>query len=400
MLPQTIPADRTKAAMLILNFQILFVSFIGHVTTSCCSTVSPACEARFCDNSESDFAVEDDKTVTGVSLLQTDIRLSHEGSKPAALEALVQVSTISDLAGKSMKAMKEIKKIKEGTAAVASVVSEPAPMPAVALRAFDAVAQNARKKLEINSSPGASPKFPFLRGHVFQAVDISLPLTPPILKHDPKTGQGQGDKNIVGMEQLSGGGRKCIVYGIGIAGESDFEQQMGRAGCETHAFDCSVDSKDPVVAGQPFKFHDWCIGEKKDESLPSDNAYVNKSERERRGSVGKAKATKFKSLSDTMAELGHEHVDLLKFDIEGFEWELFQTEILPSKNLPEQLSFELHTQGALKQFVPPANVKGKGFVEVNQLFKALFDRGYRVASKELNNGDPTCAEFIAVNVNA
>merc|ERR1719277_1594134 len=100
-----------------------------------------------------------------------------------------------------------------------------------------------------------------------------------------------------------------------------------------------------------------------------------------------------------MTELGHTYLDVLKFDIEGFEWKLFETEILPSKRLPEQISFELHTQKASPYFVPQENVADKDFVAVNQLFLSLYQLGYRVSSKEVNNGDPACAEFVMVNVN-
>jgi len=242
--------------------------------------------------------------------------------------------------------------------------------------------------LEEGSAEDAKPEDSQKSGSVFEAVEVSLPLEPPILKHPRDTGEGQGDKNIVGLSELTTGGRSCIVYGIGIADDSNFEQQMQTHGCETHAFDCAVDAKSAVVAGQSFKFHPWCIGQPGNVSFEG-NLYVK----------GDEKKLKFKSLSETMAELGHSHIDLLKFDIEGFEWPLFHTQLLTSSNLPEQLSFELHTQKANPAYVPPANVKDKGYVEVNRLFKSLYDKGYRVTSKELNSGDPACAEFVAINVN-
>merc|ERR1712187_1035342 len=56
----------------------------------------------------------------------------------------------------------------------------------------------------------------------------------------------------------------------------------------------------------------------------------------------------FKTLSQTMKELGHSYIDLLKLDIEGFEWFLFETEVFTKKReqLPEQIAFELHTSAA------------------------------------------------------
>lgn len=260
-------------------------------------------------------------------------------------------------------------------------------MPLVAWRAFEALAEEKRQLLEDGSKDGAAPYAPDARGSVFEAVEVSLPLEPPVLKHDRSTGAGQGDKNIVGLSQLTRGGRNCVVYGIGIADDSSFEQQMQTLGCETHAFDCTVAKNAPSVTGKTFKFHPWCIGQKKNVSMQS-SLYVKTDDDK----------LQFKSLSETMKELGHSYIDLLKFDIEGFEWQLFHTQLLNSEHAPEQLSFELHTQKANPAYVPHDNVADKGFVQVNQLFKNLYDMGYRVTSKELNSGDPACAEFVAAKI--
>jgi len=260
-------------------------------------------------------------------------------------------------------------------------------MPEVAWRAFRVIAEEQRERLEQASKDGAQPKGPLHNGAVFEAVDVSLPLEAPVLAHDRHTGAGQGDKNIVGLASLAKG-RQCVVYGMGIADNSRFEETMQVLGCETHAFDCTVDSESAAVKGKPFHFHRWCIGEKKDNKDLANNIYVKKD----------VSTLQFKSLSETMQELGHSYIDLLKFDIEGFEWKLFESEILPSKNPPEQLSFELHTKRASPRFVPHSNVADKDYVQVNRLFKSLYDMGYRVTSKEINNSDPACAEFVAVRV--
>lgn len=133
-------------------------------------------------------------------------------------------------------------------------------LPPTVARAFEVVASGERARLASGVGEGAKPPESWKAGAAFQAVGISLPLAPPILKHDPALGDGEGDKNIVGL-QLLGKGRRCVVYGMGIAWESHFEQQMAREGCETHAFDCTVDPASPVVAGKAFAFHNWCIGD-------------------------------------------------------------------------------------------------------------------------------------------
>merc|ERR1712039_519870 len=114
-------------------------------------------------------------------------------------------------------------------------------------------------------------------------------------------------------------------------------------GCKTHAFDCTVDPASPVVAGKSFTFHNWCIGEE-GAGFNAGNGYLR----------GKQRTVQFKKLSETMQLLGHNSVDVLKFDIEGYE-------------------------------------------EVNRLFLALHDAGYRVVSREMNEVDEKCAEFGLVN---
>lgn len=105
----------------------------------------------------------------------------------------------------------------------------------------------------------------------------------------------------------------------------------------------------------------------------------------------------FKSLPQVMKELGHTQIDLLKFDIEGSEWELFETQVLNANMaLPRQLSFELHAEGASKHFIPKELVRGKNRTVVNKLFLKLFDLGYRVLQMEYNIGNYNCAEFSMV----
>mmetsp|Transcript_104584 Transcript_104584/g.196915 ORF Transcript_104584/g.196915 Transcript_104584/m.196915 type:complete len:329 (+) Transcript_104584:67-1053(+) len=270
-----------------------------------------------------------------------------------------------------------------------------AQLPAIVVSAFQKVAEDARSKLVAGSAKGASP----LGADVFSAIDVSLPLAPPILRFSPGSDYVDGEKNIVGMQVMSKS--PCLTYGLGVSPAashmtSSFETQMANV-CETHAFDCTVSATDPNVYKKPFHFHQWCIGRSEDTSKADDS--MSKTGYLKEGDV-KAKSMEFKSLAQTMHELSHKHIDLLKFDIEGFEWKLFEDDILHATdaNLPAQLSFELHTQGANKFWVPPENVAGKGYEEVNSLFLKLFDLGYRVASKQVHSLDDRCAEFILVKL--
>lgn len=275
-------------------------------------------------------------------------------------------------------------------------------LPANILQAFTDIAEQQRALLVLGSQPGARPKIGPVqnpkgkdKASVFEAVSISLPIAAPILDHNPISNPADFEKvpkNIAATQELVRLGKKCVVYGLGIADNSEFETKMADLGCQTHAFDCSISPTSAAVNKKAFTFHNWCIGKKGNTSFEG-NAYVGKQN---------AQAMQFKTLAETMKLLGHDHISLLKFDIEGFEWGLFANEILASPNgqgLPEQLAFELHTEGANPEYVPKDNTKGKDYVAVNHLFLELYDKGYRVVSKEVNSGDHACAEFVLVNVN-
>jgi len=194
---------------------------------------------------------------------------------------------------------------------------------------------------------------------------------------------------------------KCVVYGAGIAADSGFEQTMAQH-CETHAFDCTTGSNSPVVVGKAFTFHRTCIGNSShggddtaaqlrdsDFLSPKWNSYLDRNA-----------SLSFMPLKTIRKRLGHHTVDLLKFDIEGFEWELLRTQVMrPGGVRPHQISFELHTKGTNPRWVSPAvlegaHAQGAGKRAVNQLFLDLHDLGYRVVSKEVSKKVPTCAEFV------
>lgn len=267
----------------------------------------------------------------------------------------------------------------------------------------ESVATQARRHLEIGtersddshgSEDGWVPEWHQEGNSVFADVTPAFPLLPPYVDHAPRAINVEGSKNIVSTGNLKS--TDCIVYAAGIADNSEFEQQMAAGTpCQVHAFDCTIDKSAPAVKGKDFHFHDWCIGKGDGKMFGRSNGYVN-------AGVGINAETniQFKSLESTMTELGHSHVDLLKFDIEGFEWPLFQDEILQSGRLPTQLAFELHTSGANAAAVPPVNVHDKHKKEVDGLFLKLYDKGFRVVSKEINPGDASCAEFVAINLNA
>ena len=99
-----------------------------------------------------------------------------------------------------------------------------------------------------------------------------------------------------------------------------FEIAMSKLGAKVFSFDCTVKMQSSWAPH--FDFHDWCIGESSSFETSIYDRNLNKSK------------LIFKSLSTVMKELQHSHIDIFKFDIEGFEWALIEKEIIGGKNLP------------------------------------------------------------------
>lgn len=223
---------------------------------------------------------------------------------------------------------------------------------------------------------------------VFADVSISVPLRRPLVKRDVQIRPRDGDKNLL-EPAFAFHGEHCVVYGIGIAGDASWERNMAQQyGCEVHAFDCTVSPAAAHVNGQPFTFHNWCIG-----TLPATGSATIAT---RAAYAHTTHEYTVRPLANVLRQLNHtQPLSLLKFDIEGFEWDLIEKELLqlPKALLPRELSFELHTQGANPKYVPPQLVREKSRSDVASLFLHLFDIGYRVISVEVNAGDHRCAEF-------
>ncbi|XP_048236394.1 probable methyltransferase-like protein 24 [Haliotis rufescens] len=107
----------------------------------------------------------------------------------------------------------------------------------------------------------------------------------------------------------------CIAYSFGVYTEWEFDETMGFMGCETHSFDPSVKWDDHIHKGV-VHFHKMGIGaEDTDDYRPVPGMYVRKPQ-----------VWKMRTLPSIMKMLGHQDkvIDVLKVDVEGFEWFMLQ----------------------------------------------------------------------------
>lgn len=169
--------------------------------------------------------------------------------------------------------------------------------------------------------------------------------------------------------------RECLYYSFGVNGEIEFERELVKLlpDCEMHAFDPT-----PSVVGGPsaqelpelgVTFHPW--------GLSDVDGTINLEE---------TAVDAFK-LSTIQQRLGHADsvIDILKIDIEGFEWRVFEQLLATcDRDYPvaHQILMELHLFSA-HQFL----TKLSGFMD------SMRSCGYRCFVKDPNHFCPSCMEY-------
>jgi len=154
---------------------------------------------------------------------------------------------------------------------------------------------------------------------------------------------------------------KCVVYSLGSNGEPSFENRVLTEfpHCQMHTYDPTLndEQKSMVFKTWGVTFHDQGLA-----------------------SEGGLSASPFNctTLHRSMAENGVAWIDVLKMDIEGFEWDVF-LEIF-EKKLPmpfTQILVELHTS-MIKDHL------GSQLSVLRRFFRGMEDAGYRIFSLEPN----------------
>ena len=161
-----------------------------------------------------------------------------------------------------------------------------------------------------------------------------------------------GGKWICGLQELATQrvAAPCIVYSFGCGGNYDFEKRVHELAptCVIHTFDPTwkADAKTP-----PFvSFHD-------DFGLGAVDGVSDS------GTNGNGLFTTF-TLPSIMSNLVHSTVDILKVDIEGFEWSFIKSVDWASVKVG-QLSIEFH----------PDNLGGPKRADDFQTYFAALERG-------------------------
>lgn len=158
---------------------------------------------------------------------------------------------------------------------------------------------------------------------------------------------------------------------------------------KVHTLDCTGYWTSPH---RNIHFHQWCMG-------GIDKIRNN-------GEV-------FKTWKTILKELNIQRVDLLKMDIEGYEWTTlpFMLQHPDENKLPKQILFEMHMFpfGHVKEmfegnYFPPGTPpemmpqQGNFLHPLVRLFHLMYSRGYHVANYEYNpqSIEECCQEFTMI----
>jgi len=192
---------------------------------------------------------------------------------------------------------------------------------------------------------------------------------------DPNLEPYGGARNSDGVKLLSsrdvsGLRSPCVIYSFGGNLQTEFEESMlVKTSCSIWIFDCTVSASAyaKVIASirgaeNRLFFKPYCVGD--------DGANVEI----------KSVNHVLRSVSSVMKELGHDKLDLLKFDAEGAEHKALPALLHSGVQLPSQISFELHHN----------KDADKGGYQFWAPVTALIESGYVLISREDNKDAYYC----------
>jgi len=192
-----------------------------------------------------------------------------------------------------------------------------------------------------------------------------------------------GGKWLCDPEQLS---TATVVYSFGVGDEISFDREMAAMfGADVYMFD-PTPSLSPKY--QSFKagsregrgrifFHALGLGPAAGEPGKEPTLTLE------------GQRCPVKSLGDIARTLGHEHVDILKIDVEGAEFAALQ------QMLADHSLGRLRVRQILVEFHLWSD---QAFADFVRIVHGLADQGYLLFRKELNPADARCAELAFVHV--
>lgn len=185
----------------------------------------------------------------------------------------------------------------------------------------------------------------------------------------------------------------CVIYSLGGNNQWEFELELlDITPCEIHTFDCTGPlSRFKKPDNDRLHFHHVCIGT---ENLDAP---------EHPGEGTLPIQGEFWTLEKAQQTLQHSRVDLLKLDIEGFEWPLFeswptlQEEEALATVLPMQILVEIHYQTQFAE-LRETSLFEKLANDMIHLETRFLQMGYVVVNRDDNVLCKHCTELTLVRI--
>ncbi len=183
-----------------------------------------------------------------------------------------------------------------------------------------------------------------LRTLLRAAVGRDLLVRPDVIVQKKRFGSEYGGWDIVAAELDS----DSVVYSIGIGEDASFDVALiDKWSLTVHAFDPTPKSIEWVRKqgfSNKFVMHNYGIAAFDGDvsfNPPENPDHVSHTILDRPATKAKSIAVPVKRISTTMQELGHDHIDVIKMDIEGAEYDVIED--LDKSNIrPGQILIEFH----------------------------------------------------------
>lgn len=170
---------------------------------------------------------------------------------------------------------------------------------------------------------------------------------------------------------------QSIVYSFGVGEDISFDEELMKKGCMVYAYDPTPKSQVFIEKKNPsflFSFKPYGIADYDGNAkfyLPENDEFVSCTTYNRWGydeSRKKPLMVEVKRLSTLMKENGHSHIDLLKIDIEGSEYDVIDN-ILEEELDIDQICVEVHHR-----------FPGIGVRKTKDMVKKLNENGYFIVA--------------------
>ena len=182
----------------------------------------------------------------------------------------------------------------------------------------------------------------------------------------------------------------CVVYSIGSNNQWQFEiDVLAKTPCEVHTFDCTGPKERFVKPDNDrLHFHHVCLGSKNADA-PEKKSKVH---------------GEFWTMRKMQQTLKHTQIDLLKVDIEGYEFLMFEAwptltdTSAATAVLPMQVLVEVHYQTQMSELSHSARVDWKFSNDMVNLQKHFMEMGYAVVVRDDNRMCRHCTELTLVRI--